>query len=352
MEQRFDNLDMQAMTLADAELSNIASTQKLRDAETKRITELVLQKTGIANNTAHKGIRKQSCKKLGIILTAAVLTITAMGVSVSGYLRYNQPMVERNFGILGARRLEEMHLPDPVTYTNGVVDLTVEAVLCDGQYAMVLATLEAVDEKQKIDWEYEISLYEYIEDASEDVIGRFESFLLMETDHKVVDNQCWATWIFRINEGYSGSDAKLKFFKTTTYTPCDKDVPVNAATEGIVFPVSLVQNIPVLTLTSENGTTMYLSGYQLYASSMNAFTDFDFRLHRNDGSVSECVIPVYSSYGNESEEGKWASTDGKVYEIIAGKEFDQSDPSTYIGYLDLTDVAYIEFDGVNFYVQK
>lgn len=102
MEQRFDDLNMQAMALADNELTNIANTLILSDAENAHITALVLKKTGISANTAKPIVHKRRFGRFGIILAAAVLTIAAMGVTVSGYLRYNQPLVEHHFGVLGS----------------------------------------------------------------------------------------------------------------------------------------------------------------------------------------------------------------------------------------------------------
>lgn len=334
MEQRFDDLNMQAMALADNELTNIANTLILSDAENAHITALVLKKTGISANTAKPIVHKRRFGRFGIILAAAVLTIAAMGVTVSGYLRYNQPFVEHHFGVLGSTCLSEMNLPDPVTYSNGVVDLNVEAVLCDGKCAMVLATIKASDEEQQIENILNI----------DDELGSVGQN--MQATYNIVDNQCWASWIIKIDKEYSGEDIIFRF--------SDDVVTFEKAMQGIDFPISVLKNVPVLTLKSERGYTMSLSAFQMYTDRRDAFRDCSFRLYRSNGTVTECAMPLIASYSGylEQENTHVHSTTAKVYEVVDGKEYHKDDPSTYNGYLDLSDVTHIEIEGELYYVQE
>lgn len=334
MEKRFDDLNMQAMAIADNELTNIANTLILSDAENAHITALVLEKTEISANTVKPIVHKRRFGRFGIILAAAVLTIAAMGVTVSGYLRYNQPLVEHHFGVLGNTCLSEMNLPDPVTYSNGVVDLNVEAVLCDGRYAIVLATIEASDEEQQIENILNI------DDGSGSVGPNTQA------TYNIVDNQCWASWIIKIDQKNYGEEIIFRFN--------DDIMPFEKGVKGIEFPISVSKNVPVVTLKSERGYTMRLSAFQLYTDRPDAFGDCFFRLYRSNGTVTECVMPHISSYSGYSEQENTHvhSTTAKVYEVVDGKEYHKDDPSTYNGFLDLSDVTYIEIEGENYYVQE
>ena len=121
MEQQnqFDNLHVQAMALADSALSHIAETTACTDAQNSRILQQTLEKAGIEQtqhikqHPVHHGKRRL---RMLAAAAAAAVTVVVAALGVSGRLTYNKPLAERNFGILGAARLEELNLPKPVTY--------------------------------------------------------------------------------------------------------------------------------------------------------------------------------------------------------------------------------------------
>ncbi len=362
MEKKFDALSAEALALADDVLANIAETEQLSETETRRLTERVLQKAGLSGGTAPVIRRKRRYGRVGVLVMAAALTLAAVTVSVSGYLRYNQPFAEKNFGVLGTRRLEEMDLASPVTYTNGIVDVTVEAVLCDGQYALVLATMEAVEPGADIVWDRQCSPYEWAEPSENAIFGTlygYEKALMNDRNVQVVGEQCWVTWEFFIQEGHAGETMTLHFWEDKSREQVEtfggfeeQTVPVNDATRGITLEIPLVQNTPVLTLASDAGDTLYLSGYQLYAERMGAFPLQPFRIHRSDGSIADVQMGNVSESAMSSETEKWGRTSARIYECLPDVRFDASDPSTYIGYLDVSGVTALEMNGVMYMVQE
>lgn len=353
MEKRFDALSAAALMQADGTLTQIAAGERLTDEETARLTARVLQKAGLSGTPVIR--KKTNLRRIGVVLLTAALVLTAMTASVSGYLVYNRAHAAKNFGELGTRRLEEMELTSPVTYTNGIVDVTVEAVLCDGQYALVLATMETTDPGMDVVWDRQCMPYELTmpyEEAVNSMVFGYEKALLEDVSVQEVGEQGWVTWTFSIEEGHAGETMTLCFYETTRAEPNGKDMPVNDATCGITMEIPLVQNTPVLTLVSDAGETLHLSGYQLYADRMGAFSPQPFRLHRRDGSIADAEIISVSESAMSSETETWGKTAARIYECLPDVRFDAFDPDTFIGFLDVSEVIAIEVDGVMYRVQE
>ena len=358
MEQRFEQLNMQAMTLADAELCHIAETEQLDDAQKRRITAMALQKAGIAQNTQKPIRQKRRITRLGVSILAAALTTAALGIGVSGYLRYNKPLAEANFGVLGARRLEEIMEPEPEIYTNGVIDLTVEATIYDGKSALVLATMRVVDPNMEIEWEYEIYPNEWMKADAESESGYCYGMTTarqLTTRHQVFDDVCWVTWEFYVPDPGAAQSMQLEFYPSSTTVPKrnlfgvleDHEVATNTASDGLQFTVPLIQNTELLTLQSDSGDRLYLSGFRLYGESMNSISGDSFTIDWKDGDRAECRIETihYSEYDS------WSIGSAPIYQTIEGKRFSWVDPTTFNGFVDVTDIEYIECNGRRYFVQ-
>lgn len=360
MEQRLEQMSVQALSLADQTLAQIAETQRLDTAQTARITDMALTKAGLVQPKQIKARRSSTKKRLGVMLLAAALTTAALGIGVSGYLRYNKPLAEANFGVLGARRLEEIIQPEPVTYTNGVIDLTVEATIYDGKSALVLATMRAVDPNMEIEWEYEIYPNEWMKEDAESESGYgygMTTARQVTTRHQVFDDVCWVTWELYVPDPGAAQSMQLEFYPSSMLVPERNlfgvleghEVATNTASNGLQFTVPLIQNTELRTLQADNGDRLYLSGFRLYGEKRDSLSGDFFTIDWKDGNRAECRIETIHYSENDSENGSWTIGSTPVYQTIEGKRFRWVDPTTFNGFVDVTDIDHIELNGTHYY---
>ena len=374
VQAKFDALNIQALALADDKLKQIAESASCTDAQNSRILQRTLEKANIPQ-TVHQPAAEpkkpvqHKKRKLRLIAAAAaaIITVTAAALGVSGRLTYNKPLAEKNFGILGAARLEEMDLPEPVTYTNGKVNATVEAALCDGNCVLVLMTMEAVDPDTKIDWDKELSFHE-----KGMPVGGWYHIRRLNHGTEVYGNQCWLSCWFEINQNAPAESATLVCdiqHEILSFDPERREVydeipddlhedaanPIlNQNTQGLEIEIPLTVNTPVRRLTAENGNTVFLSGFELFAEGYNAFgesmkTENDNYIiaHRQDGTEQKICLSYRSSHGGSSGGG---STRAPIYLPVEGKRYFADRPDSFIGFVDVSDVTAIEMEGMTYYL--
>lgn len=374
VQAKFDALNMQALALADDKLKQIAESASCTDAQNSRILQRTLEKANIPQ-TVHqpaaepkKPVQNKK-RKLRLIAAAAaaIITVTAAALGVSGRLTYNKPLAEKNFGILGAARLEEMDLPEPVTYTNGTVNATVEAALCDGNCVLVLMTMEAVDPDMEIDWDKE--LYNWQEAGCEPSSYR-SAFPVSGLWPEVVGDQCWISMTLWIPEEPPAATMTLtvqrqeldlpdpELIKQYDGNPADfyadpsmigeTDPVRNRYTDGLEIQIPLTINTPVLKMAAENGEELYLSGFEIYADmilDLGYERNSEVTAYRSDGTATTFYVPSVSRQAGDWKPGeKRAMMYAKLYQKIEGKNFNRFKPETFNGLFDITDVTRLEFD--------
>lgn len=373
MTERFDDLNAAALGLADAELSHIAETEQLDESRLARITARAMEKAGLAaaKEQPQPVIRHRKRTKLIGALIAAALSVTVLAGGVGAYLRYNKQLMEKRFGVLGTKRIEDLNVPEPKTFTNGMIDATVEAVLCDGNRAMVLITYKTVDPELKIDWDYQ--LYNAASVDSGDGLPQAYS---TEEGYQDAGNTCLATVMLNLPEGEHSDIYKMRFTKSETNFPSDElvkqmkkagesiyDLYESPAfvgshvpyfcdlTDGLEIEIPLEQNVPTVTLRAEDGDTVTLSGFEMFSRDADLVTGTDYdkydevlKIYRNDGSVSHAV---YSWGGSTVSEPDHSSDYSEIrfVEAIEGVKYRAGKPDTYIGFTDVSDVSAIEYCG-------
>jgi|GEM_PF-1971339 len=370
MTEQFDRMDVQAMQLADATLSHIAETEQLSEMQTARITARSLEKAGLAQPEQKSVIRHKKRTKLIGAMIAAVLAVTVLAAGVSGYQRYNKRLMEKRFGVLGTTRLESLEIAEPVTYTNGIVNATVEAVLCDGYNALVLATFEAVDPEPDVDWD--IQIYSMHEKGCPD--DSFRSAFPMSETRQEFDGQCWVTWQIALTKHHAGDTMTMVFAKSAAELPTEEEIEayrksgenisdlyadptligkefvcLGEMTDGLEIEIPLTVNIPVLTLRSDSGDTLRMSGFELIADSEAQLITEGGRitLYRGDGNTATAWLPRVKG-GSPVTDTDSTMPSAQLIEMIDGVKYSGKNPETYIGFSDISDITAVEIAGVTY----
>lgn len=389
VQAKFDALNMQALALADDKLKQIAESASCTDAQNSRILQRTLEKANIPQ-TVHQPAAEpkkpvqHKKRKLRLIAAAAaaIITVTAAALGVSGRLTYNKPLAEKNFGILGAARLEEMDLPEPVTYTNGLVNATVEAAISDGNNVLVLITMKAVDPETKIDWNRELFFSHEKGRPDMAFLHAFpETSLEYGQEKSIHGDECWISILLNINKKEPADTFILEIGKQQELDLPDPELaakygnshdfsdlyedpsligetdPVrNRYTGGLEIEIPLTVNTPVYEMTSEDGGTVFLSGFEMYSDALDFNELFlgsnwngEVKTYRTDGSEMMLYAPTAtgrSSGGPDLAEGYLYA---QLYQQLEGKKFNMRKPETFNGFVDITDVTSMELAGVTYY---
>jgi hypothetical protein len=350
MTERFDALDLTALDIADASLAHIAETAVIPQETADRIAARTMEKLGFSAPEKKPVIRYKKRPKRFAALIAAAVSVVALTIGVGGFLRYNQRAMEKNFGVLGTAKLADMQLAEPKTFTNGVINATVEAVLCDGVNAYALTTFRTVDPAQEADWN--IQLFDHREIC--------ETAYLTNTTQQEFDGEAWVTWEIQLVDGTAADTITIAFEKTETHFPTEEDIKAakragamiedlyeapflvgshaeyfDDLTDGLEIEIPLTVNIPVITLRSEIGDELKMSGFEMistaHSGSLVRYGE-DFRIIRKDGTSANGYIQNGRDYS-------W-----QYIEKIDGVKYRFDDPATYIGFVDVTDIAALEFN--------
>ncbi|MBR5372616.1 MAG: hypothetical protein IK130_10435 [Oscillospiraceae bacterium] len=357
MTERFENLDAAALHLADDTLSHIAETASLPQEAADRIAAKTMEKAGFAQAEKKPAIRHRKRPKRLAALIAAAVSVAALTIGVGGYLRYNKRAMEKNFGVLGTATLNDLHLAEPQTFTNGTVNATVEAVLCDGSHAFVLTTFKAADPAQEVDWERD--LYYFYEKGHPDC-----SYATAFPDDCMIqkyDDEAWVTWGIELPEESAGDTLTLCFAKHETDFPTKEiinevkraggnvndlysdpqfvgcDFPYyDELTDGLEIDIPLAVNVPVITLRSDYGAEIRMSGFEMVSTkgAIDAGNGGDMTITRQDGTTAEGWIKLAFD------------ETARYIEKIDGVSYRYNKPESYIGFTDVSDIASVEFGGV------
>ena len=309
--------------------------------------------------------------KLIASLTAAALAICGTVAAVSGALRYNRQLANAQFGELGAARLEQIVKPEPRTFTNGKVSATVEAVLCDGDHAMLLTTFAPAQRGEVLDWENELEISCEKGKINSDGEPCFLNAWVETNDVRYYGDQAWVSWVIKILPDGEPNVKEVTFVMnhwTEDYTASGKDSDAysspkqvgkakvhdehNSMCGGLELTFPIEQNIPVLTLRSDSGETLNLSGFELFRSgSFPHYSDGPIKLLRTNGTVSEAWLPTYGETDTtggtvSGRHFHWSA--GRFYEMIDGVKLDRRDPSTFIGFIDVRLIDGVEIGGVTY----
>ncbi len=361
MEKKFEELSVRALSLADAELARIAETETLDPEQNLRLTQRVLEKAGIQPEETVQNAKSVCCSKKRIrllgVLIAAVIAVFALGIGVSGWLTYNKPLMESYFGTIGDERLQELMLPDPQTFSNGIVKATVEASMRDSNIMLVLMTFESADENKPINWAklmdhearyHDDNLFIYSpeildengepvgtpENPAKDVLGSSGGVFRYENHNTVAS----AEFRLEIMNPDLDADAITLRFENQGQGSLDVTVPVTPPLESVVFE-------------AENGKQMTLSPIWFRTSVAEFVTSFDdswhnILLNRSDGTQTKGYLNHLGSRGYHGTDGKWSYSESMIYEVTEGMEFDRDKPETYNGFLDISNIESVEWHGM------
>ncbi len=363
MEKRFEELNVQAMSLADDELTHIAQTEQLSPEETVRMIARTLKKADIPaeNIMQHPLLKKAPPKKrirmIGGLLAAAI-ACAAMGIGVSGWLNYNKPLMEKYFGLEGEARLASMNLPEQESVVSeSGVRITPEAFLWDDHRAVALVTFESADEAHPINW---MKLLH----GDPDHVLYYNCSVLNENGDEmgteahpftgygsVVPSGMSIAWAkskycvtakieFNVEEGFQADDLTLQFR--------------NEKYGEIHVPVRVGEKLPVKHLETAAGREMYLSPIGFWAEGITETTEdsawWELTLHRADGTERAVHLDMLAGYEEETPEGHTGYETAKVYEVTDGMTYDCDNPASYTAFVDVDGVTAIDWAEYHFEV--
>ena len=356
MEQKFDAVSLSAMTQADAVLEHIAETERLDAAQTVRLIAKTSARLRDMQHTEHRSAlpdirkRKRHLRAAGILLAAAV-SVSVLGIAVSGRMRYHKYVMERYFGLDGEARLAAMNLPEQETVSNGVISAAADAFLYDGHRAAALVTFDTADSEHPIDWlgmmqHHRENLLYYdctVLDAEGNALGT-ETHPLTEQD------PFWHVGSAVAWSGETGSITVELTFLMPAVPETDR-ITLRFSDAGygtLDVPVQLGEMLKPVTLT-DGSRELYLSPIGLTVNDRFGTDDGLFRLTLTDssGRVRHAVLETV-----QSGMLPWSShedyTAGKLYEVTEGTEYKTGKPETYSAFMDVSAVISAEWDGTVF----
>ena len=359
MMQEFDELSARSLETADTALAHIAETEQLTDAENDRIAANVLGRIDLtpvqpAVKITHS--KKRRTRLIGAII-AAVLTVGALGIGASGWLTYNQPLMQSYFGSIGDERLAALELPEPQTFSNGIVNATVEVSLRDSNIMRVLMTFESADETNPIDWDklMERNARNQVNDElfylNVNVLD--ENGEPVGTEENPITDICFGHGgglCFEKNDGIASVEYQFNIcdpefdaeaftvrFENQEQGSLDVTIPVTPCLETALFETAGGRQMTVSPIDFR--TSVALSTSSLDESWR------DLLLNRSDGTQSRGYLNSLSTISYSGPDEKWSYSESMIYEVTEGMEFVYKDPETYTGFVDISDVDSIEWNG-------
>lgn len=364
MMTEFDEMSARTLRIADAALAHIAETEQLTDAENERITEKVLSRidlTSVKPEIIMRQRKKQRIRIMGALI-AAVTAAGSLGLGVSGWLNYNKPLMQGFFGSLGDERLAELDLPEPQTFTNGIVNAKVEACLRDSLEMIVLITFEGADPENPIDWaklmdencretyqnpEMPVDpLFIYTdqvldEDGEPAGFGGRPARDIMNASAGVVPSAkakkgitCVEYQFDIVNPDFDAESVVLRF-ENAAQGRLEVTVPVPPRLESAYFE-------------NEAGARLTVSPFWFQRSPAQLMPMMDdsennLILNRSDGTRTKGYLSSVSTCGGSSPNKKLSYNDSRIYEVTDGMDFEYDDPDSYTGLIDVSNVESIEW---------
>lgn len=374
MMTEFDEMSARELRIADADLAHIAETEQLTDSELDRITAKVLGRIDLTPLEPEITVRHSKKRRFRVIgaLIAAVVAAGALGLGVSGWLNYNKPLMQGFFGSLGDERLAELNLPEPQTFTNGIVNARVEACLRDSVKMLVLITFEGADPEHPINWSKLMDEYcrKTMDPSSEETFGYHEADpidpLFIYSD-QILDEDGEPTGIGDrpIKDIVGGGGGVVPSVKTKKGITCveyefdivnpdfDAESVVlrfeNEAQGRLDVTVPVTPRLESAYFENEEGARLTVSpiGFRREPACLIPMLNESWRdllLNRTDGTQAKGFLSsVSTARGNYVNRRIPSINDGRLYEVTDGMEFQYDDPDSYIGFVDVSDVESIEW---------
>lgn len=300
----------------------------------------------------------KSRRRLIPTLVAAAAASLCLTVGVCAYINYNKQMVQFGFGTLGEARMAELVAPEPVTYDNGIMSVTVENVLSDGVQAMLLLTVEPVDKTMEIAYP-DHSVNEFIQ--NEIVIGdeTYRSHIAINDywgpwEQMDAAGQRWYKVFFTLPENVSEEElanARFNYVKEVW----EKDGETHTRGElfdGISIPIDMRQNTDAIKMQSEDGLEMTLSGFELYQVGYlsNRHDWWNMVITWKNGEQQRITYSgIAGSHQSRDDDepitwGEFAvpTTEQIDSESVTGN-INFNGPEDWCGFIDVNDVASFQF---------
>lgn len=366
MMTEFDEMTARELRIADADLAHIAETEQLTDSELDRITEKVLGRIDLTPLEPEITVRHSKKRRFRVIgaLIAAVVAVGALGLGVSGWLNYNKPLMQGFFGSLGDERLAELNLPEPQTFTNGIVNARVEACVRDSVKMLVLITFEGADPEHPINWSKLMDENARKTDDAGDYIG---DPLFIYSD-QILDEDGEPTGIGDrpikdIVGGGAGVVPSVKTKKGITSVEYEFDIVnpdfdaesvvlrfENEAQGRLDVTVPVTPRLESVYFENEAGERLIVSPiwFRREPACLIPMLNESWRdllLNRSDGTQAKGFLGFIGTAGGYYVNGekKLSHNDGRLYEVTDGMEFQYNDPDSYTGFVDVSDVESIEW---------
>lgn len=317
-------------------------------------------------------IRQHKKRRMMPALIAAAAAVAVMTAGVGAYMTYNKQMVQFGFGTLGEAQMAELVAPQPVTYDNGIMSVTIENVLSDGIQAMILMTVEPVDPNADIAMpnglsaeEGGVSLRDFM--RNEFVIGDTVSENIAYNDFcgestwaaQEAAGQRWYKVFYTLPEDVSEDDlanAEFNFVKKDVETE-EKTFVHGELFEGISIPVDLRQNVDALQMQSEDGRELTLSPFELYEIGYKSDNNDWWNMYITWKNGTTQRITYTGIAGGSGGYGRPEITWGE-FAVPTNDEIDSESvtgsinfngPEDWCGFIDVNDVAAFQFGDTVFY---
>ena len=366
MMTEFDEMSARELRIADADLAHIAETEQLTDSELDRITAKVLGRIDLTPLEPEITVRHSKKRRFRVVgaLIAAVVAAGALGLGVSGWLNYNKPLMQGFFGSLGDERLAELNLPEPQTFTNGIVNARVEACVRDSVKMLVLITFEGADPEHPINWSKLMDENARKTGDAGDYIG---DPLFIYSD-QILDEDGEPTGIGDrpikdIVGGGAGVVPSVKTKKGITSVEYEFDIVnpdfdaesvvlrfENEAQGRLDVTVPVTPRLESAYFENEAGERLIVSPiwFRREPACLIPMLNESWRdllLNRTDGTQAKGFLSSVSTAGGNYVNGekKLSHNDSLFYEVTDGMEFQYNDPDSYTGFVDVSDVESIEW---------
>lgn len=381
MMTEFDEMSARELRIADADLAHIAETEQLTDSELDRITAKVLGRIDLTPLEPEITVRHSKKRRFRVVgaLIAAVVAAGALGLGVSGWLNYNKPLMQGFFGSLGDERLAELNLPEPQTFTNGIVNARVEACLRDSVKMLVLITFEGADPEHPINWSKLMDEYcrKTMDPSSEETFGYHEAdpidplfiynFQILDEDGEPngmggPQVGFGGPLITNLSRGGAGVVPSVKTKKGITCVEYEFQIVnpdfdpesivlrfENAAQGRLDVTVPVTPRLESAYFENEEGARLTVSpiGFRREPACLIPMLDnswINVILNRTDGTQTKGYLGSVGTSGGHNVNGRITSiNDGRLYEVTDGMEFQYNDPDSYTGFVDVSDVESIEW---------
>lgn len=273
--------------------------------------------------------RRFSAKIVAIAAAAAVMTVTAGAYAVAKF--NNRESVDMY--LADADKVESNGHVENQVMQNEHVRITLDTVLSDGYNAMVIVTLDALDDygrnfikyrpwfmlKRKDNGETVFptgggGMNDWVEQEKKDTIRYYHTIRL---DDK--DKECDYDMVF-CSDGYF--DGKERSVECKDYIPVN-----NPLGNGFIAKVNFKKNVETVDLKSKDGKSLTLSQFELIGDIDGDSDCFgSFSLIKNDGTKEKLDLPkmTLSSFSDSLgtlEFGKYIELDDYKGVELCGVEY-------------------------------